>query len=97
MGSTQLLFQSVLGYFAQVKWLGCKDDHSPPYGVEDKDELSCISSLTVSLHGVHRDSFAFLHVCCPAGLLLHSFKARTITPKIKHSLQTSMTRRFNIP
>jgi len=69
VGSTQLLFQSVLGYFAQVKWLGCKPDHSPPSSAEDKNELSCISSLTVSLHGVHRDSFAFLHVCCPAGLL----------------------------
>jgi len=70
LGSTQFLFQSVLGYFARVKWLGCKTDHSPPSSAEDKNELSCISSLTVSLHGVHRDSFAILHVCSPAGWLV---------------------------
>jgi len=62
VGSIQLLFQSVLGYLAHVKWLGCKVDHSPPSSAED-NELSFISSLTISVHGVRRDSFVFLHVC----------------------------------
>lgn len=90
-------FQSVLECFTQVKWLGCRAYHLPPSGAEDKNELSCISSVTVSLHGLHRDIFSFLHVCCPAGLLLNFFITKTITLKIKHSLQTSRTRRFNMP
>jgi len=69
VGSTQLLFQSVLGYFAQVKWLACKADHSSPSSAEDKNELCCISSL--SLHGVHRDSFACM---LPSWLVVEVFQ-----------------------
>lgn len=64
-------FSSYWGALLGVKQLQCEADHSSPPSAEVRYEWSYALPLAVSLHGVHRDSFAILHACCLAGLLLH--------------------------
>jgi hypothetical protein len=51
----QRAVQWLLGTLSvEVKWAGCGADCSPPSNVKVKNEWSCTSTSTVSLHGVYR-------------------------------------------